>query len=408
MSDPKLREYECPDCGGKVEFDPESGQLACPYCGARFSPEEFAARLEARAREREGERRGGAAPAGASVGDPSGTPLPGTPTPGTATPGTPSASATGTPEVSKAELENWQQAEAEAEDLVTYTCESCGGEIVADRTLASMHCPYCDNPYVVMSQFQAQYRPNFIIPFQKTRAEAIEAFRHHSKSKELVPDIFSADAHLEEIQGVYVPYWLLSAWAHADYLFKAENTYETRDSRNIYREVKIYDVMRKGSEYFQKIPVEASTKFETAILESVEPYDFSGLIDFNPGYLSGFLANKYDLPAEESWQRGSERIGETMRGAFDETLQDYQTFKLREFQLELSDSKVQYALLPVWLLNTRWEGKLYRFAMNGQTGKMIGDLPEDPKKVQKSRLKNGLIYALLGMGVAYILAYFFF
>ncbi|MDO5734412.1 MAG: hypothetical protein Q4P08_04705 [Eubacteriales bacterium] len=365
----ELREYECPQCGGRVEFDPESQLLHCPYCDSSFDPESFAETLETAAEEKEARQKAGG----------------------------------GRLEFSEREIDEWSAEESEG--LFNFTCESCGGQILADESLAATNCPYCDNPVVIMSRFSQKLKPNWIIPFKKTKAEAIEAFRQHAKSKKLVPDIFSADSHLQEVKGVYVPYWLLSCDAAANASFTAERVSEQKIKGEIHETKEIYRVLREGVVHFDHVPVEASSKHDVEMLESIEPFDFSELQDFSPAYLSGYLADKYDRSAEESRPRADERIRQTMRTAFDDTLDSkYRNYSLEDLDLELLNGEVNYVLLPVWFLNTRWDQKLYRFAMNGQSGELIGNLPEDPRKVLRYRLIYGVIAAIIAIIAAYFIA----
>ena len=125
------------------------------------------------------------------------------------------------------------------------------------------------------------------------------------------------------------------------------------------------------------MPVDGSTKMEDLLMESIEPYDFTGAVDFQTAYLAGFLADKYDVDSEQSIERANERIKKSTENAFASTVQGYSTVIPESTSIRLQNGKAKYALYPVWLLNTTWNGKRYTFAMNGQTGKFVGDLPLD-------------------------------
>ena len=112
-------------------------------------------------------------------------------------------------------------------------------------------------------------------------------------------------------------------------------------------------------------------------MESIEPYDFTGAVDFQTAYLAGFLADKYDVDSEQSIERANERIKKSTENAFASTVQGYSTVIPESTSIRLQNGKAKYALYPVWLLNTTWNGQRYTFAMNGQTGKFVGDLPLD-------------------------------
>ena len=112
-------------------------------------------------------------------------------------------------------------------------------------------------------------------------------------------------------------------------------------------------------------------------MESIEPFNFNEAVDFQTAYLSGYLADRYDVSAEDSIARANERIKKTTQQIFDSTVNGYDSFTRESGNIKLNNGKAKYALYPVWLLNTTWNGNKYTFAMNGQTGKFVGDLPVD-------------------------------
>ena len=138
-----------------------------------------------------------------------------------------------------------------------------------------------------------------------------------------------------------------------------------------------YDAYRAGSLAFEKIPVDGSEKMPDEHMDSIEPYDYSELKPFSTAYLPGFLADKFDVTAEDSRQRADSRCAGTLRSALEKTVSGYETCSARESNTTIKRGKVHYALMPVWMLNTKWRGKDFLFAMNGQTGKLVGDLPVD-------------------------------
>ena len=142
----------------------------------------------------------------------------------------------------------------------------------------------------------------------------------------------------------------------------------------------MYSVTRGGTLGFEHVPVDGSTKIEDALMEAIEPFDFGEAVDFQAAYLAGYLADKYDVDSEESIKRANDRIRKSTEKAFAATVQGYTSVSPESVSIRLQKGKIQYALYPVWLLNTSWNGKKYTFAMNGQTGKMTGEFPICPKK----------------------------
>lgn len=269
----------------------------------------------------------------------------------------------------------WQKGEQEG--MFVYICESCGGEVVGDETTAATSCPFCGNPVIMKGQFAGDLRPDYVIPFKLDKKAAKEALSKHFHGKKLLPKVFKDENHIDEIKGVYVPFWLFDAQADADVSYNATRVRHWSDSRYNYRETSHYLVSRAGNIGFERVPVDGSSKMDDALMESIEPFDFKDAVDFQTAYLSGFLADKYDVTAEQSKDRANQRIRTSTEDAFRSTVQGYNTVTTRSSSVRLSDNSVKYALYPVWILTTSWKENNYIFAMNGQTGKMVGNLPLD-------------------------------
>ena len=260
---------------------------------------------------------------------------------------------------------------------ISYVCKSCGGEIVGDKTTDATSCPFCGNPVVMMGQFSGSLKPDYVIPFQVDKKAAKAALKQHYGGKRLLPKVFKDQNHIDEIKGIYVPVWLFNADADANIRYKATKVRAWSDSNYNYTETSFYAISRGGKIGFERVPVDGSTKMDDALMESIEPYDFTSAVDFQTAYLAGFLADKYDVDSEQSIERANERIKKSTENAFASTVQGYSTVIPESTSIRLQNGKAKYALYPVWLLNTTWNGQRYTFAMNGQTGKFVGDLPLD-------------------------------
>jgi DNA-directed RNA polymerase subunit RPC12/RpoP len=270
-----------------------------------------------------------------------------------------------------------QWGDGETDALRVYCCNSCGGEIVADETAGATHCPYCDNPVVMKGQFAGALKPDIVIPFKHDKNAAIAALKNHYKGKRLLPKVFKEQNHIEEVKGMYVPVWLFDTDADAHVRYKATMVRTWSDSRYDYTETSHYSVTRAGSIGFENVPVDGSSKMDDALMESIEPFDISGAVNFQTAYLSGYLADKYDVDAETSVERANERIKKSTEDAFASTVTGYTSVVPVNSSISLNNGRARYALYPVWILNTKWNGQKFTFAMNGQTGKIVGDLPMD-------------------------------
>ncbi len=345
----QVTNYQCPACTGPLHYSAKTGKLACDYCGSSFEVAEIEAlyaqkEAEAAAAKQAADAKADAAAAQSGGWDTSGL------------------------------NHDWG---AEADSLKIYNCPSCGAELICDESTAATSCPYCGNPTVVPGQFSGALRPDFILPFRLTKDDAVQALRAHYKGKPFLPRSFTSANHIEQIQGVYVPFWLFDGDAEGSASYKASNTnvYETGDYE--ITETRHYHVFRAGSLTFEKIPVDASSKMPDDHMDSIEPFDYAQLQPFSTAYLPGYLADKYDVTIDDSRDRAEERCRETLAQALRDTVTGYGICIPEHEDIALRRGRVHYALLPVWMLNTKWRGQDFLFAMNGQTGKLVGDLPTD-------------------------------
>lgn len=337
-----LQEYKCPCCGGAIEFSADIQKMKCPYCDSEFETETL----------REFDR-------------------------------------ILTEEAKDSDDMNWetqagtQWTEGEDSSLRVYVCQSCGGEIVGDETLAATQCPYCNNPVVMMGQFKGELRPDYVIPFKLSKEDAKEGLRKHMKGKILLPKSFKNENRINEIKGVYVPFWLFDTDADAKFRYRGTRVRFWSDSKYNYTKTSHYSIIRGGTLGFERVPVDGSSKMADDLMESIEPFDFSGAVDFRTAYLAGFFADKYDVDAASSIERANERIRVSTECVFRSTVQGYTSVVEEHSNIKLHNGCAKYALYPVWILNSTYKDKNYTFAMNGQTGKFVGDLPMDKKAFWK-------------------------
>lgn len=297
-----------------------------------------------------------------------------------------------------------QSIELSESGLHSYRCQSCGGEVVGDETMAASSCPYCGSPIVVISQLSGLLKPDFVIPFKIDKEAAKEALKSHYKGKRLLPKKFQDENHLDEIKGIYVPFWLFDCDADGHIEYRCTRVHSWSDDDYDYTETNYYSAVRSGSLAFDKIPIDGSIKMADDLMESIEPYDYSEAVDFQTAYLSGFFADKYDVSAENSVYRANDRIRSSTEQVFRETVTGYDTVSPVSTNVQTSNTKVHYALLPVWILNTSWNNERYTFAMNGQTGRFVGNLPCD----KKLWWRWFGIYSVVATAIAACIAHFFF
>lgn len=346
-----LQEFKCPNCGGAIGFDSGEQKLVCPYCDSIIDVEALKYLDESLGQEQESEAMSWAY-----------------------------------------EGEEWSGNEQEG--MAVYSCRSCGAEIIGDETTGASICPFCDNPVVMTSKFSGSLRPDLVIPFKFNKEQALAALQNHYMNKKLLPKVFKDKNHLEEIKGVYVPFWLFDAATDANVVYDATSERMWSDSRYDYVETSHYRVFREGSMAFDHVPVDGSEAIDDTLMESIEPFSIEEAVDFQTAYLAGYFANKYDLDMEKCEERANHRIKNSVEDSFEETVTGYNSVGVIRSNVTFKSGEAHYALLPVWLLSTKWKDKSYSFAMNGQTGKFVGDLPMD------KGLRNKWFAGIFGISAA--------
>lgn len=347
----ELQEYKCPCCGGALAFDSKIQKMKCPYCDSEFEMETLSAYDEELNTERPDDMNW-----------------------------------------EFSEGAQWQ--EGETEGMKTYVCKSCGGEIVGDGNTAATSCPFCGNPVVMKGQFTGALKPDLVIPFKLDKKAAKEALKRHYAGKKLLPKIFKEENHIDEIKGIYVPVWLFDAEADAHIRYRATRVRVWSDSKYDYTQTLHYSVVRGGGIAFDHVPVDGSSKMEDELMESIEPFHIADAVDFKTAYLAGYFADKYDVDESKSVERANERIRRSTEDAFSSTVTGYATVVPEHTSIRLHNGKARYALYPVWLLTTSWKKQKFTFAMNGQTGRMVGDLPCDQEAYKK------LLFSVWGIASA--------
>ncbi len=342
-------EYKCPCCNAGLNFRGATQKLTCEYCGNDFDLETVQAFNESQS-----------VPQGETLQWEEGT--------------------------------QTQWGQEEQARLQAFQCPSCGGEILCDDTTAASFCPYCDNPTILPSRVSGAARPDAVIPFRKSREDAKAAFLSLCKGKPLLPKFFTQEQRVERITGLYVPFWLYDCEGSFSGSYQATRIHTWSDARYRYTKTDHFLLRREAKASFQGIPLDGSSKMEDSFMESIEPFDYGQLVNFDMAYLSGYLADKYDVPSEAGEGRIKQRVETSLQDRIQDTLVGYHTKRPTSQQLRVTHSRARYVMLPVWILNTRYKDKLYTFAMNGQTGKMTGSFPICPKRA-------GLWFAGIAAGV---------
>lgn len=345
-----MQQYKCPNCAGTMVFDISSQKLKCEYCDSEYDIAEIDNINNAMS----------------SSGN--------------------SQDAT------------WE--DYEENDFIKmkyYNCNSCGAKVtVSDNTVAT-ECVYCGNKITIEDNDANTVAPDCIIPFKLDKNYAINAFKEFYKGKLLLPKSFKNEHQIDKITGLYVPFWLFDCDVDAkvDFMCEERTTWTSGDTE--YTKTKYYDVKREGSLSFSSIPVDASKSMDDKYMDSLEPYNFDELKDYNAAFMAGYLADSYDEDSKTCSVRANERIKESVISEFSNTA-NYDSVNVKNCIIDTKNSRIRYAFMPVWILNTRYNGKIYTFAINAQTGKLVGELPTStPKFIGFSLIFSVIAYIIINI-----------
>lgn len=372
--------FKCPNCDGELIFDPSTQKYKCEYCASLFSQPELDAMKPASAGEKNdapgsGSMAGGSDRTSRMTGGSGGT-----------TGGT-DGKAAGEP-----------GDETQQEEAVIYTCPSCGAEIITDRTTAATFCYYCHNPVVIGGRLSGELLPNRVIPFEVTRQEAETKFLDYVSAKKFVPRAFFQKKQIERMSGVYFPYWLYDVELEGRMDGTARNIRVWRTGDIEYTETKHYAVRREGDIFLRNLPENALRKANAKLTAGVLPYDFQRMKEFHMGYLSGFLAECRDIRQTEVAGKMQGEMRESAQKMLRDTVTGFNSVTMQRSDFHPKRENWSYVLLPVWTITYRGRnGKIYYYSMNGQNGRVCGELPVDRKKLALVSGIAGLLTFILGL-----------
>ncbi|MDD3138488.1 MAG: DNA helicase PriA [Lachnospiraceae bacterium] len=341
--------YKCPSCGAELKWSPTAQCWQCEYCDAKFGED--------------------------SLND-----------------------------INQNEQKRFEadlDTEPSDGETVTYKCSYCGAELITTKETAATFCVYCHRPVILEKNLSGEFKPDMIIPFKNTKEDALNTFKNYIGQLPFLPDDFKNEENIQKVTGIYIPFWLVDA--DLSFCVQGEGDQVTHWSDNHYKYTKTdtYGFIRSGNLEFCSIPADASKKTDDKIMDSIEPFDFSEMVPFKMPYLSGFLAEKYDVELHEVMPRIFNRCKNTTERNVRGTIH-YGAIRKFANDYNITRQVPRYVLLPVWMLYTQYKDKSFVFAMNGQSGKMIGNSPISVEKVMRFALLSFLSSSFVAVAASFL------
>ncbi len=318
--------YACPNCGANIKFDPATQKMKCSYCDTMISPHDY---MHAKG----------------------------------------------------ADEEKGVDLDSDEYEVTYYTCPQCGGELITEDTTAATFCSYCGSSTILEMRVGREKKPNYIIPFKKTREECEEAYKKTLRKAIFAPNDLRKDETVERFRGIYMPYWIYDAQSDGE--FVTHGSTSTRRGDYIY--TKHYSLQSRVSFEYSGISYDASSSFEDRLSEAIAPFDLAESDHFTSSYLSGFYADTSDVPVDVYTGDVNNMVMSDMAT---------ELLKVKEYPKHgvtsasvlgaLEKRKItnhyKLGMFPVWFLANQQGDRVSYAVVNGQTGKVAMDIPIDIRK----------------------------
>ena len=344
---------KCPACGGTMDFDPKTGNLACPYCGyIQEIPVADTADTIVEEKDFLSEQ--------------------------------------------KKENCDW------GAEKKTVVCKSCAAVSVYDALQISDVCPYCGSNQVTEEKGADSLAPDGVCPFAITDKEAGSNFHNWLKKKLFCPKAAKQSAKPDSFKGVYLPYWTFDTATAVLYSAQYGRDRVERDSKGNTKTVTDwFPTSGTYSRDFDDYPIPGTERYDKRSLRMIQPFDTQNSKLYKPEYVAGFISERYSVGLDNAWEIAKKDMFDILHNEITADIRArYAANHVRNLTMSVKHSgiKYKYLLLPIWLSSFKYKQKIFQFMVNGQTGKVGGHAPVSPIRVAIALIiAAAIIYAVLKM-----------
>lgn len=333
--------YKCPGCGSDMSFDAKLGVLACDYCGHKDEIETIEEEIDSTS--------------------------------------------------------------ISLDDSKEYQCNNCGAQVITGSDTSATTCCFCESAVVLSDRITGEFSPDLVIPFTIEKNKAKKLFKKWIRNKLFAPSEYKKANKINEIKGLYVPYWIYDLKGRATVTARGKKVRYYSKGNYDYTETKHYDIYRKVNIDFLKVPVDASDKMDDELMDLTEPYDYSELKPFKSPYLAGYIAEKYNEDDEALLPRVKSKVQPFIKSYISSTISGYSSVSYKNEDSSITQSQSAYSLFPVWIFNYDFENREHTYIMNGQTGKIIGKPPQSKAKMVTFLLTSLIIIFVIARFITVML-----
>lgn len=338
---PLQQQFPCKQCGAALKFEPGHDSLKCPYCGTENTLAPVAGvieELDFRAQL--------------------------------------SALAAGEP----------------AHDTVSVKCTACAAETTLPPDATAGNCPFCGAPIVATGSTRKSIRPKSLLPFKVNKDQASERFRTWVSKLWFAPNALARSAERAAIHGAYLPAWTYDSdtasiytGERGDDYWETETYTEVVNNQTVTRTRQVTKtrwtfVSGAVANRFDDVLVMATTSLPAKHLAALQPWDLENLVPYADEYLSGFVAESYQLNLPDGFEAARQIMDAEIRRSVERNIGgDHQ--RISSVNTRYDNITFKHLLLPVWISAYRFQEKVYRFLVNARTGEVRGERPYSPIKI---------------------------
>ena len=268
-------------------------------------------------------------------------------------------------------------------DKSVYHCDNCGSNIMVEPDRVKLRCGFCGSDKVNVEAFEHRYhQPSGIIPFYVSLEQSQESFKKWIQKGLFHPNKLKRSATIENLHGVYLPFWTYDAQTSSSWSGEAGYYYNVSEQVRVNGRMQTRNVQkvrwqhRSGhlDHFFDDILVAASKGIEQKMVERILPFRLEEVVNFDPRLMIGWEAEVYEMAVDKGYEKADEIMdykirhmcsaqlgGDTQRSLHVNSTKSEQTFK--------------HIILPIWICSYIYQNKVYRFLVNGQTGRVYGQKP---------------------------------
>ena len=340
-----LQKYNCPSCGAEAHWNPAKQALICAYCGT-----ESPATLDKTAAGNVLKEHDLVAALRAIPDDRRG----------------------------------WQA------EKTSVRCRSCQAISVFDPTRVAQRCDFCGSSALVQhEELKDAFRPESVLPFKVSEEQGREKIRAWYGHVWFAPTRLKRAAMTDTVHGVYLPYWTFDAKVTATWTAEAGHYYYTtesyrdgkgnRQTRQV-RHVRWEPASGSLDHVFDDELVPASRGVDTNLLRAVEPFPTKELVPYDPGFVAGWVVERYQLDLVSAARHSRERMDEAVRQRCAAEVPG-DTHRNLQVQADYSRQTFKHLIVPIWLLSYMYGARRFQVVMNGYTGELAGEYPKSWIKI---------------------------